>query len=306
MKILNEIKLEYKYKKENENKEIDKCFIFEHYKIVVAILLILISFIFYYSLIEVGIPIQAQKSNIENLIPFIAYGTVLLIIVYTLSTSIGFVIGTLYGFYKYKGKFSEVVVSSWFLMKNKMFRIVIIATTAVIILNILVRPMLYIYDKSINKNTNIFNDYILLSIYYNYHSMTGFPKIVKIDEKKYLLNGYDGNTLYVQDLNKTVDYMKNYDDIKYRTALCGTHTKKPKDRTIIEKVESLSKIEYELDTVIAYDVIRLSPYTSVSNNEIIFRKLKDSLNTYKLNLENLDINKTKFIDTCRKIHNKNG
>lgn len=272
-------------------------FIKNHYKELIVMIIFMYTAFFYFSLRDLGIPIQAVNINIQELLSILIYEfsgvlfaclfILLLILIIYISFAIvlkiiSWIILKLNKrpkiFYTwYANGFIQFIINSYFE--------IILVLIGILYVFLLFDPLFHIgWDKTkkLGIRADIFQPNIM---YQEYLHTTGYPKIAIEKNKIYILAGHDEVYEYVYDLNNSKKYIvkkqKNDNEIKHYEQFC---------RNIMSHHKSWD---------VVYEFLRNSPKISPSQVEQI--KINDSNFTYHsldLIFQDNDINATKMLENC--------
>lgn len=143
-------------------------------------------------------------------------------------------------------------------------------------------PFLYTFELMFPDNKKFkAQPTILVNLYQEFY---GYPKIIEIKDKKYLLVGKDDTTYQVYDLNKTVNYY---------------HTNQ-KDSNVMRRL--CMNISDKDDDDISLQILMLSPNHQI-DNDLEYLKISDTNITknYSYNAKNIDLNRTILSANCKGI-----
>lgn len=161
------------------------------------------------------------------------------------------------------------------------FKIIPLITLSVI----LSLPFVHMFELILSKD-NKYNlqPTLLINLYKDFY---GYPNIIEVKDKKYILVGKDDTTYQVYDLNKTVNYYyKNKQDSNSTKKLCIN----------IEDIVHQKNREDD----IALKLLMLSPNNHI-DNDLNYLKINDTNITkkYAYNAKNIDLNITLLKNNCK-------
>jgi len=150
---------------------------------------------------------------------------------------------------------------------------------------ILSLPFVHMFELIFSKD-NKYNlqPTLLINLYTDFY---GYPNIIEVKDKKYILVGKDDTTYQVYDLYKTVNYYHiNKRDSNSTKKLC------------INIEDLIQKKNTEDD--IALKLLMLSPHNRI-DNDLSYLKINDTNITkkYAYNAKNIDLNSTLLTTNCK-------
>jgi len=167
---------------------------------------------------------------------------------------------------------------------NILCRIIPIVT----LLILLSLPFVYVLELIFSKNKAYTSQpTLLINLYKDFY---GYPNVIEVKDKKYILVGKDETTYQVYNLNKTVNYYYiSNKDSKATKKLCIN-------------IEDIIQNKDKKDDI-ALKLLMFSPNNNI-DNDLKYLKINDTNITkkYEYSAKNIDLNTTLLINNCQGIN----